>query len=113
MSSFSTLTERADIGLRISVSYIMIFLLFILSIVSVSHPFAGLIKAPFFLMTIYYWGIYRPTLIPAWLVFIAGCIMDFLSGFPIGLNAFIFLVVQWSVIDQRRFLMGQSFLVVW
>ena len=113
MKSFSTLTERADVILRMLAAYSMILFLFMLNIVSVSYPLTGLIKAPFFLMTIYYWAIYRPTLMPAWFVFIAGCVMDFLSGFPVGLSAFVFLLIQWTVTDQRRFLMGQSFMVVW
>lgn len=99
--------------LRLCVAHALVGLLFVLNIVSVSYPLSGLVKAPFFLMAIYYWSIYRPTLMPAWVVFIAGCLMDFISGFPLGLSALLFLAVRWLVSDQRRFLMGQNFMVVW
>jgi rod shape-determining protein MreD len=71
------------------------------------------IKAPLFLMALYYWSIYRPTLVPPWLAFLCGVAADVLSGGPMGLSACLFVLIQWLVSDQRRFLMGQSFVVVW
>lgn len=113
MIPFSTFTERAEAFLRMIPAYIIVALLFIFGVVSVSYPFTGLIKAPFFLMGLYYWSIYRPTLLPRWLVFTLGCLMDVLSGFPIGINALLFLIFQWIVGEQRKILMAQPFLFVW
>ena len=64
-------------------------------------------------MCIYYWTIYRPTLLPPWAVFLIGCVMDVLSGLPIGMNAIVFVLAQRIVFKQRRFLMGQSFIMIW
>ncbi len=93
--------------------YGLMVALFIFNTISLSYPLTGGIKAPLFLMTIYYWSIFRPTIVPAWLVFAAGGVLDILSGLPLGINAFVFVAVQWIVSDQRRFLMGQPFIMVW
>ena len=113
MASFSTFAERIDTGVRLLAAHCVIALLFIFNIVAISYPLSGPVKAPLFLMAIYYWAIYRPTLMPAWLVFIAGILLDLLSGVPVGLNTIVFMLIQWSVRDQRRFLMGQNFLMIW
>lgn len=113
MIPFSTFTERFNAVLRMFPAYAVVITLFALGIISVSYPLDGLLKAPFFLMALYYWSIYRPTLLPRWLVFVLGCLMDFLSGFPVGMNAVLFLAVQWFVGSQRKFLMAQSFIFVW
>ena len=113
MIPFSSFSERASASIRMVPAYSLVGFLFLIGVVSISYPLTGLINAPFFLMALYYWSIYRPTLLPRWLVFILGCSMDFLSGFPIGLSAVLFLIIQWIVTDQRKFLMAQSFMVVW
>ncbi len=113
MGYFSTWTESAEGGLRLFAAYLCIALLFMLGSLSFTIPVAGAIKAPFLLMAIYYWSIYRPTLIPPWFVFIIGILADLISSGPLGLNAMVFVAAQWFVTDQRRFLMGQSFIVLW
>lgn len=84
--------------------------------------FLSLIKIPLFengmkpflvLAAIYYWAIYRPTLVPPSLCFFVGLFIDILSGFPLGLNAFCYVTAQWVVRDQRRFLMGQTYPMIW
>lgn len=113
MASFSTFAERIDAGARLLVPYGFMALLFILNVVAISYPLSGAVKAPLFLMGIYYWALYRPTLFPIGVVFAAGLLLDLFSGLPLGLNALVFVLVQWSVRDQRRFLMGQPFMMVW
>ncbi len=105
--------EYIDVLLRLCVVYLSLFLFFLLDIISVSMPLSINIDVPIILMMVYYWSIYRPTLIPPLLVFGIGICLDLLSGWPLGINAFIFLVLQRSVISQRVFLMGQPFVVVW
>ena len=114
MGYFSTWTERADAGVRLIAPYSVMAVLFVFNTVSLSFPKAASITAPLLLMAIYYWSIYRPALIPAWLVFTAGIMIDLLSGIStVGINALIFVLVHWVVTDQRRFLLGQSFLMIW
>ena len=113
MAFFSMFTDRAELGVRMLVPYAAIFALLILNIVATSYPMTGNIKSPLFLMVIYYWSIYRPTLLPVLVVFLAGCAIDLMGGLPLGLHAFVFIIAQWIVTDQRRFLMAQPFVVIW
>lgn len=98
---------------RLSVPFIVMFALFILNIVFVSTPQLISVDIPLIMMVIYYWSIYRPTLVPPILVFLAGVFFDALSGWPIGVSAFIFLLLRQSVSGQRLYLTGQPFIVIW
>lgn len=98
---------------RLSIAQIGNALLFCLSIAAVSLPYFGDIKPFFFLMVIYYWSIYRPTLLPVWAAFLAGTIIDLLSFYPLGIHAILFVLVRWVLTDQRLFLASQSFFMVW
>ncbi len=113
MSLVSTFSERLEHGARTILPYSLMLLLLLLNSVSVPYVMSGDVKAPLFLMAIYYWSIYRPTLIPPWVAFAAGIATDLLGGLPVGLNACVFVLAQWIVSDQRRFLMGQSFFMIW
>lgn len=99
--------------LRYCFAYGLVFLCLVLNLMALPYPFNGPVKVPLVLMCIYYWSVYRPSFMPAWLVFLLGLIMDIISGMPLGLNAFVYMVFQWITIRQRRVLTGQSFLVIW
>lgn len=105
--------ERLDWLWRLALAHFVTLCLLFLNLVSFSFPSMGEVRPLFFLMAVFYWAVYRPTLIPPALVFVLGLVMDILSGFPIGLNALILLAAQWLVRSQRLFLMGQSFLMLW
>lgn len=109
----SAISEQMEMFLRVCVPYIVMFILFILNMVFFSTPLSMTIEIPFVVMVIYYWSIYRPTLIPPLLVFLIGASLDLISGFPVGLSSFVFLVIRKTVSDQRLFLTGQSFMAVW
>lgn len=109
--SFADYIERSA---RMSVPYSFMLLLFILSIVSVPYPLAAFFKAPLLLIVIYYWAVFRPTLLPPWLVFAVGLFYDILTGMPyMGTSALLFLLCRMAVVDQRRFLLGQGFAMLW
>lgn len=112
-SEMSVLSEQVDMLFRVSVPYGFMLLLFVLNTMSLTLPMTGLTEIPLLLMAIYYWSLYRPTLVPVWLVFGAGLLFDLLSGMPIGLHALTFVIVRWIVTDQRLFLTGQPFVTVW
>lgn len=98
---------------RLMVPQVLLFVLFLINLMSLPLPYVGGIKPMLVMMAVYYWAINRPTLVPPGLCFGMGLLMDILTGMPPGLNAFIFVAVQWLVRDQRRFLMGQPFITVW
>lgn len=93
--------------------YVFLFLLILLNLVK--FPLLGTDggKLSFLLIGIYFWTIYRPTLLPYPIIFVSGLLLDLLSGGLVGLNALCFMVVAMIVRGQRRFLLGQSWSVVW
>jgi len=113
MNNFNHFAERLESGARKALPYGLLIVLLLLNSVPMPFIAGGQVKAPFFLMGIYYWSIYRPTLIPPWMAFAAGLAADFIGGLPLGFSAASYVLAQWLVTDQRRFLMGQSFAMIW
>ena len=93
--------------------YIFLFLLLLLSVVDL--PFLGQEsgKLAFLLIGLYFWLIFRPSMLPYYLVFAAGLGLDFLSGGIVGIYTLCFMVMAMIVRNQRRFLLGQSWSVIW
>jgi rod shape-determining protein MreD len=100
-------------GLRLLMPGLLLMILFMLSVTALPLPHVGPIKPALLLMAVYYWSIYRPTMMPPWLCFVTGLLLDLLTGLPPGVNAVIFTLVQWIVRDQRKFLMGQPYITIW
>ncbi len=65
------------------------------------------------LMGVYYWAIYRPDLLPAWLAFVIGLLCDIVDGTPLGVIGLVMLLVQGVAASQRKFFLGKSFAVTW
>lgn len=65
------------------------------------------------LVSVYYWSIYRPDLLPLAATFCIGLMQDVLTGTPLGMSALVLLLVQGAVVAQRRFFLGKTFVVVW
>ncbi len=99
--------------LRLLVPQVLLFSLLIVNMLALPFPYAGTVNPYFVLMAVYYWAIYRPTMVSSLVCFVAGLLLDILSGGLLGMNAFILILFQWVVRSQRRFLMGQPFLVMW
>lgn len=107
--SFSRLVDFA----RLSVPQLVLLCLVLFNLLTIPMPLVGQVQPYFVLMAVYYWAIYRPTIVPPALCFVVGLLMDILSGGVMGVQAFILVVVQAVVRSQRRFLMGQTYLVLW
>jgi len=93
--------------------YAMLVFLLLLSLVNIPVLQSGEIRQGFFLIGLYFWTTYRPNLLPYPVVFFFGLVMDLISGGLIGLHAFCFMVLAIIVRGQRRFLLGQSWQMVW
>ena len=100
-------------AMRLLLAQGVILLFLLLSIVSFSMPHAGDFKPFFLLMAVYYWAIYRPTVMPVAYTFVLGLILDLLAELPIGLSALILVGLQTIVQRSRLFLMGQPYVMVW
>lgn len=102
-----------DATLRLTVPFILLGFLFLLNVTALPVPYMGTVKPFLVLMPVYYWAIYRPTLMPPALCFAIGLLLDFLSAQALGVNAISFVLVQMIVRDQRRFLMAQPYITTW
>ncbi len=67
----------------------------------------------FALVAIYIWTLLRPDLLPSWSVFLIGIFQDLVSASPVGIWAFIFLMVHGLTLSQRVFLIGRGFGFTW
>lgn len=99
--------------LRFAVPYAIMAVLWIFDIIQIPFDVSHVFDIPFTLICVFYWAIYRPTLLPAWLIFLAGLGIDALTMMPLGLNALILIGTQKLVLLQRRYLMGQPFIHLW
>ncbi len=107
------LLSRLELFAKLSVPYALMLALFLIGFVSLPQPFSLLVNAPLWLMALYYWSLFRPTLLPHMIVFLSGLCVDLLSGYPVGLHALLFLMIRLFVSSQRRFLIGQTFMMIW
>lgn len=65
------------------------------------------------MMGITYWTLVRPRAMGPFVVFLFGIATDLITFLPLGLHAFVFVLAQIVLKRQRRFLVGQGFLVLW
>jgi rod shape-determining protein MreD len=65
------------------------------------------------LAAVYFFAIYRPSLLPAPAVFGIGFFQDALLGLPFGLSALVLLGVYGVVVGQRAAFRGRPFLIAW
>ena len=112
------MTPNIDISIweqawRYLLPYLFIVLLF--SLEMINYPILYLIDIkPFFvLMSVYFWTIFRPKLFPIYIIFSIGIIIDLLMGYPLGISSILFIIINWSIIGQRRFLMGVPYYILW
>lgn len=95
------------------VPFVVMFVVYLMGFMSFTVPLWGGAEVPFMVMTVYYCTVYRVRLVPPFLLFIAGVWFDLLSGLPVGMSAFLLLVTRRIVYEQRVYLTGQSFAVLW
>ncbi len=97
----------------LALAQMIIFLLFLLGLISYSISYSDAVRPYFIVICIYFWSIYRPTLLSPAYVFILGLLFDFILNYPVGLHAMLFVIVQWVIRDQRLFFLGQPYVIVW
>lgn len=107
--SFKEIEEQ----LRLLIPQFVLFVFLLLHLIVLPVPHADVMKPQFLLMGIYYWAIYRPTAVSTPFCFLLGFVTDILTGAIPGLHALLFVILQWIIRDQRRFLMGQPYVALW
>jgi rod shape-determining protein MreD len=64
-------------------------------------------------MTIYYWCLFRPSLMPYWFLFLLGLLQDILLGLPLGASPLVFILFRISVISLQRLFGKETFWGIW
>lgn len=64
-------------------------------------------------IVIYYWCIYRPSVMPQWFVFLLGIYQDTFYGTALGLSSLTNIILRTIAITQRRLFLKESFVVIW
>lgn len=105
--------QKLDLAARTVAPAGVTFLLVLLGAVPVHLADFGPVAPLYDLMAVYYWAVHRPDLMPFSVVFLIGLLHDAITGAPLGIHSFIFLIGAWMAYSQRRFLVGKSFVVLW
>lgn len=107
------LWSKLDLAARNAAPAAVTLFVLLLAVMPLRIPHYGPIAPHLPLISIYYWAIHRPDLMPFSVVFGIGLLQDVLTGAPLGAHPLIFLVFSWMVFGQRRILMGKPFYVLW
>ncbi|WP_020594329.1 rod shape-determining protein MreD [Kiloniella laminariae] len=105
--------QRIDGVARAACPFTISLLLIILALVPLQIPHLATIMPSLLLISVFYWSLYRPDLMPVWAVFVLAVIQDLLSGSLLGVVPFILLFFCIALNGQRRLLVHASFLMLW
>jgi rod shape-determining protein MreD len=108
-----TLLQRFDLALRCMTPFVITLLLALAPALPLHLPHETDLVPAFTLMSVFYWTVYRPDLMPASAVFAIGVIQDFAAGAPLGITSLILLGTHGVVLGQRRLFVGKPFAMAW
>jgi rod shape-determining protein MreD len=111
--NYASSAGKLEVYMRLCVPHMVTLVFLLLNVSAFTFPFARAMKPDFLLIAVYYWAIYRPTLMPPAAIFLLGITFDFLSGSPAGFYALTYVTAHWLTRNQRRFLMSQPFITLW
>ena len=67
----------------------------------------------FAVMSVYYWGLFRPVALPLWAVFLLSVVQDVIFALPLGVSPLLLLSLRLFTTSQRRVLGKETFLAIW
>ena len=99
---------------RVGFAYVVFIVLLLLLMANWGIPHFSALKPQLILALVYYWTLYRPTMMPPWVILTAGLLIDLMHPtLPLGTHAAGYLLISALLKPRRRTLMGQSFVMVW
>lgn len=113
MKPYPGFAEYSELIIRSAPAYAVMGAFFLMEAVSLNISTIFLIKIPFLLIGIFFWAIHRPMLLPLWLIFISGLVIDMLSGFLLGLHTILYIALFIGTLSQRRYFLSQPFPIIW
>lgn len=115
------MTEATRTLMQICLDLVRVFLVYgvficliFLLMANWALPYFSVLKPQIVLVAVFYWTLYRPTLMPPWVVFTTGLLLDSMNPvMPIGTHALSYLLIAGLLKPRRRMLMGQPFMMIW
>jgi len=107
------LESKSEIGFRGIFPFISTLVLVIITQIQYKVFFLDNLFPFLSLTAVYYWCIFKPRLMPVSAVFFLGLLQDILSGNPLGMMAFLLLVVRAFVVGQGGRFLDREFLYNW
>ncbi len=108
-----TLWQRLDqIGRSLAPAAVTLMLV-LLGMVPLYLPGWDKVAPSMALMSVYYWSIHRPDLLPPSAAFAIGLLQDLLAGTPPGMTALVLVSCHMVVENQRAFFLANTFLMLW
>ena len=107
------ITTKITNFVRVCIPVVLSIFLIFFAVLPYGLPNSAFIAPILALISVYYWSVFRPDLMPASAAFLLGLLVDILSAGPPGLYALVFSLVHWAASSQRRALAGKSFAVGW
>ncbi|MGE0153363.1 MAG: hypothetical protein AB7R90_12170 [Reyranellaceae bacterium] len=108
-----SLAQRLDGLARVLSPFAICLLLVLIAVAPLRVPVVATASPLLPLMAVYHFGLFRPALLPHWLVLLFGLLIDLLAGSPVGVNAVVLLMVRHFVEANQRFLVDKPFAVIW
>jgi rod shape-determining protein MreD len=105
--------QKLDLAARKMTPAVVTIMLVLLGAIPLQLADFGPVAPLYVLMAVYYWAVHRPDLMPFSVVFLVGLLHDAITGAPLGIHSFIFLVSAWLAYSQRRFFVGKPFIFLW
>ncbi|MBM84612.1 MAG: rod shape-determining protein MreD [Rhodospirillaceae bacterium] len=109
----SDVLQHLDLWARAIMPTITTLLLALLDVIPIGVPAISDVSPLFTMMAIFYWAVYRPDLVPPFVVFLIGLLQDILLGNPTGLFALVLLGVLGATLSQRMAFVGKPFVFAW
>jgi rod shape-determining protein MreD len=109
----SAIAQYFDSRARYMMPAVTTMFLALLNIVPLGLPGISGVTPLVTMMSVFYWSVYRPDLLPALVVFALGLIQDILLGSPMGLMALTLLAMHGVILTQRQAFLGKPFFVAW
>lgn len=108
-----SLSYQVNRILRGSIPFWLTFFLALLSVVPMRIDGFATVTPSLVSISVFYWSLHRPYLLPAPVVFLVGIISDILTGVPMGLSSLMLLFIHGVAISQRLVFVGRAFILTW
>ncbi len=108
-----TLSYQINQILRGSIPFWLSLVLVFISVIPFRLPGFDMVTPSLLSISVFYWSLHRPYLMPPVVVFVLGVIQDIISGAPFGLSSFIMLIIYVIAVSQRQVFVGKAFIQMW